>query len=158
MDLSSVTYHPNTNPESLIQLESKLEPYKKENLEWCTKSSYWTNDHMAMQELVEKIVPNTHVVAILDDNSHAMKKRIYEKCTLRIVNNDLIFNQMRPCYCHNNVSKLFKKGLIKEFHSGFALMEDREWRFHSWGVDFDDKIIETTLPRQAYLTFNIKSK
>lgn len=58
--------------------------------------------------------------------------------------------KMRPSQCHDNVDELVKTNSRYKEYSGFALSEDGAWRFHSWVVDGDKGVIETTSPRLAY--------
>jgi hypothetical protein len=53
--------------------------------------------------------------------------------------------------CHKNVARLFVSH-PGEFRiaSGFALGIDGMWQSHSWLVEKDDFIVETTVPRMIY--------
>jgi hypothetical protein len=62
----------------------------------------------------------------------------------------LIRDEGEPNAAHQNVSKLLKAGRISEVHTGYALSDDRLWRYHSWGVDAHGRIVETTVERIAY--------
>ncbi len=54
-----------------------------------------------------------------------------------------------PSQCHRNSADLCRDGKAR-VATGYALSEDGHWRYHSWGIDADGAIIETTLPRTRY--------
>lgn len=53
--------------------------------------------------------------------------------------------------CHENVAILWVDGAAAEVGTGYALSEDGLWRQHSWGVDADGTVIETTEERLRYV-------
>jgi hypothetical protein len=53
--------------------------------------------------------------------------------------------------CHDNVEAFYQVREIKQRWTGVALSKDRLWRMHSWGVNDNNQIIETTEPRLAYI-------
>jgi hypothetical protein len=59
------------------------------------------------------------------------------------------FNKMRAINCHGNSVCLMEKGL-GEVVNGYALSQDGMWRNHSWLLQSNGRLIETTVRRKAY--------
>jgi hypothetical protein len=59
------------------------------------------------------------------------------------------FNKMRAINCHGNSLCLAEQG-AGEVVNGYALSRDGMWRNHSWVLQPDGRLIETTVPREAY--------
>jgi hypothetical protein len=53
--------------------------------------------------------------------------------------------------CHANVAALWVAGEFASICTGYALSEDELWRSHSWGLDADGTIVETTFDRVTYV-------
>ncbi|MDG4807658.1 hypothetical protein O7634_12940 [Micromonospora sp. WMMD1120] len=53
--------------------------------------------------------------------------------------------------CHRNVAVGWIDGAIESIGTGYALSDDELWRQHSWGVDQDGVVVETTDERRAYV-------
>ncbi|RZT77219.1 hypothetical protein EV382_0365 [Micromonospora violae] len=53
--------------------------------------------------------------------------------------------------CHRNVAVCWIDGAIESIGTGYALSADELWRQHSWGVDSDGAVVETTDERRAYV-------
>ncbi|MCW3819808.1 hypothetical protein ONA91_35770 [Micromonospora sp. DR5-3] len=53
--------------------------------------------------------------------------------------------------CHRNVAARWIDGAIESIGTGYALSADDLWRQHSWGVDPDGALVETTDERRAYV-------
>lgn len=60
------------------------------------------------------------------------------------VGNPILYKYMTPNACHDNVMHLYATGSIMCMCVGYALAEDRKWRYHSWGLTHNKEIIETT--------------
>jgi hypothetical protein len=56
-----------------------------------------------------------------------------------------------PGDCHQNVAAAWIDGTIAAIGTGYALSDDGLWRQHSWGLDADGTLVETTDPRMAYV-------
>lgn len=54
--------------------------------------------------------------------------------------------------CHYNAAMNFKNGSCG-IMTGYALSDDGVWRMHSWNIDVDGTLIETTEERSAYFGF-----
>lgn len=52
--------------------------------------------------------------------------------------------------CHRNAVRLWRQGAAAAIGTGYALSDDGLWREHSWGVESDGRVVETTEPRVAY--------
>lgn len=64
---------------------------------------------------------------------------------------NIVFIEMEPGRCHDNVEILYKKKKIKEQCEGYALSKDGVWRNHSFGIDDNGNIVETTEKRLCYV-------
>jgi hypothetical protein len=53
--------------------------------------------------------------------------------------------------CHGNVAALWIDGAIASIGPGYALSDDQLWRQHSWGVDAEGALVETTDERLSYV-------
>jgi hypothetical protein len=53
--------------------------------------------------------------------------------------------------CHANVARLWIDGSVEGIGTGYALSDDDLWRQHSWGIDFDHTVVETTSSRVTYV-------
>jgi hypothetical protein len=53
--------------------------------------------------------------------------------------------------CHANAAALWAGGEVRSIGTGYALSDDGLWRQHSWGVDADGTVVETTVDREAYV-------
>jgi hypothetical protein len=53
--------------------------------------------------------------------------------------------------CHRNVAVLWIDGEVPSVGTGYALSEDGLWRQHSWGIEADGAVVETTSERHAYV-------
>ena len=62
--------------------------------------------------------------------------------------------KMEDCRCHDNSLQLYLSGKVVEIRSGYALSADGLWRHHSWCIDSDGRIVETTVPRLVYVSPN----
>ena len=142
------------NSEELEYIQRKLftKP-NKEHIEWLEKKNWWNGIHTKFQKYLSKLVPYTHLVPkpCADDD---MRRILGGRGQMRIVydNDDIIVNVMEEYECHSNSKKLMKQGKIKQLHIGYALSTNGLWYQHSWGIDFDNKIVETTEQRIVYLT------
>lgn len=125
----------------------------KKDAKWLKKRKWWKPEHTKLQAILDDfILPNTHLVASrFYDDSNVINKILSGESQLRF-GTKVIVQLMQPSTCHGNVRYLYENGYIKELHTGFALSSDGKWRFHSWGIGFDDIIVETTELRLAYLT------
>jgi hypothetical protein len=67
----------------------------------------------------------------------------------------------QPGHCHHNTAAMFAKKELWRFAgrsdlpkikivTGWALSDDGIWRSHSWGVQRDGTVVETTCPRIGY--------
>jgi hypothetical protein len=53
--------------------------------------------------------------------------------------------------CHGNTAALWIRAEADAIGTGYALSDDGLWRQHSWGVDADGTVVETTERRVAYV-------
>ena len=145
------------NSQELEYVQKKLVPLEAERIKWLESRSCWSDIHSKFQKYLSNLVPTTHLVA-RDGADNDMQQILSGKGQFRIAyDNDIIMNVMETSQCHENSRKLLKKGKIKYLHTGYALSDDSLWREHSWCVDFDNNIVETTEPRIVYLTSFIEN-
>ncbi|WP_200213881.1 hypothetical protein [Micromonospora coerulea] len=53
--------------------------------------------------------------------------------------------------CHANAAILWIDGTVAAIGTGYALSDDGLWRQHSWGIDAEGTLVETTFERRLYL-------
>ena len=143
----------NSNEQDYQNLQKKLSSVilSEKHIKILKTKSWWTTNHDVLQSELEKICPGTHLVAVPWDSKTL--KYLSKGGILRINDRkDILFHEMEASSCHNNCEILLSAGKIESYCTGYALSIDRLWRHHSWGISFDNKIVETTEPRIAYLT------
>jgi len=144
----NITFNCQTE-QNWINLGSKLENLlDQETIHFLKTRPWWNQDHDQLQEILVELVPDTHLVAAPDDNVNEM----FDEFLLRLADENVILKKMKTSLCHDNSKKLLCKRKIKEMHTGYALSSDRRWRYHSWGIDSEDRIVETTVPRLIYIS------
>lgn len=121
--------------------------------------SWWTENHTKINQFVTTIVPKTHLVAHPDDGIHSEKfAKFGPDVKIYIPADNIEFRQMVENQCHDNSYILLMNGQIEEMHTGYALFNDGLWRYHSWGLDANDKIIETTHLCLIYICVEVKTE
>ena len=152
MDSLEIKFHGNS--QNLLQhiYDNLEEILPEETITFFKTREWWTGRHDVLQKYLERLVPGTHLVACPGDTDEIEKLDVFE---LRIVDNDMSQKKMKKSACHDNSAKLLLEKKVGELHTGWALSNDRRWRYHSWCVDFEGNIIETTEKRLAYLTAKI---
>jgi hypothetical protein len=64
-----------------------------------------------------------------------------------------------PSQCHRNVARIWKRDKRGcTIYSGFALHDDQMWRRHSWLVDKNNRIIETTVKAKKYFGYRFEGE
>jgi hypothetical protein len=82
----------------------------------------------------------------------SLNKRIFDEGTVYI--NQVKEFPMDAQQCHKNAWQLHtEKGY--SLHSGYVLGTDDNWYRHSWVIDRDNFIIETTYPKETVNYFGI---
>lgn len=123
-----------------------------EHIEELKSRSWWFEIHNRFQAFLDIYFPTTHLVAMPD--IHSIIALILSN-TVMIPNSKYKINPMQNSHCHDNVEVLYKKEPKLKIYSGYALSEDRLWRHHSWCVDENDNIIETTIARVIYIGYDL---
>jgi hypothetical protein len=136
-------------------LEQKL--LDEKHIQKLISQPWWTENHSILQDILKILVPDTHLVAVPWDTK-CLAFLLNNHGLLRFGVNNTIYVPMIQSACHDNCDFLLENNKIKEYHTGYALSADRLWRFHSWGISHDDKIVETTESRIAYLTIEVTEK
>lgn len=149
---SGIYQFQNYNSEDFENLRSKLKSrhLDQEHINALITKPWWSSKHSELQSYLEKIVPGTHLVAVPFDSKSL--EYLLSGGIFKIATNNVIFTPMIQSGCHANCGVLLRAGKVKEYHTGYALSRDRLWRYHSWGIAFDGRIVETTEPRLAYLS------
>ena len=125
----------------------------KEKVEFLTSRSWYTNKHNELNIILNNIAPESHIVAANDNIELNLD---FSKCEFFSSNvNPLKIIKMKDSYCHDNCEKLYKLGIISEIYTGYALSTDGLWRFHSWGFNNEEILIETTESRIYYYGMNL---
>lgn len=109
----------------------------------------WRKDyHDRLEKYLAEEFPGTVVVAMPDRSS--LIEELFTQAVDVPKEGDVIFLEGRMGRCHDNCLSLLAKKEIDTWMIGYALSDDARWRHHSWGLK-DGKIVETTIPRIAYL-------
>jgi hypothetical protein len=68
--------------------------------------------------------------------------------------------RMRAISCHENAARLWESDPGRyRIMTGYAFTEDDHlWRQHSWSLDQDGTVIETTFPREIYFGYILNSE
>lgn len=119
-----------------------------------TLKSRWNCFHFKMNDVMNQIFPETYFVALHWDIPIVMKMLFSPEWKIRIpIKEDIIFKLMEGNQCHDNIKELYDNKEISEMCEGYVLSKDGVWRNHSWGIDKDDNVVETTELRLCYLTY-----
>ena len=138
MALPDIKYQTKPDEERTIFLKSK---------------PWWTEKHTQANEYLSSKFPGTHLVAHPSDSEEIAK---FDQMQIDTPKADEV--KLMPLIdseCHKNSMVLLYLGVAIEMRSGYALSDDGLWRHHSWAIDKDGRIIETTMERLAYATCNI---
>jgi hypothetical protein len=127
-------------------IDKILEYPDPDRCKFLISKDWYNKDHDKMNEILQKIVPKTHIVA--SPQEHFSTEKII--LTGKLLTNSKMLVTMGNNHCHDNCEILLKLKKIKNIYTGYALSPDGLWRYHSWGIDKYDKIIETTEARLLY--------
>lgn len=115
----------------------------KEQINFLISKLWLTDSHKNLNKILNKLAPNIYIVAV--PFKHIKINNATDKCKLfytRIHNIKLI--KMENSRCHDNCEILFNSRNSNKLYRGYALSQDGLWRFHSWCVDKNGCILETT--------------
>lgn len=117
---------------------------------------WWTHRHTFVNDILTKLVTGTQLVAHPSDTEEVEAfVKCPEKVKVQVVkDHELKLVKMDDCHCHDNSLKLLCRGKVVEMRSGYALSDDGLWRHHSWGVEEDGSLVETTMKRLVYVSSN----
>lgn len=136
----------------------------KDTIKILEHKPWWRDRHTLLQCLINKIIPNTHLVSSPSDCLSSYKNNLPSnilpliKLNFSLIinnNNNVMYYSMVNNQSYNNCKKLITIGIVSEWHIGFALSKDRLWRSHSWCKNKNGEIIETTQIHLAYLSHQI---
>lgn len=119
---------------------------------------WWNQYHVTIDQFLRKLFPHTVLVPVPWDTPIASSlAKMIEADTdelptvTTIIPDHLIMKKMSDSMCHDNCAELLHKGLCNAMVTGYALSPDGAWRHHSWCLDHECNIIETTERRIAYI-------
>lgn len=145
--------------ERLARIRTEYEPIEEERVQFLRTRPWYRRYHAQLQELVSEYLPGTYVVAPDDDEDYVDTCRLLRgegQPLLRVPEGDdeIVLMQMKRGACHHNCAQLLRRQRIAKIVSGWALDRVRSeplWRYHSWGVDTQGRIVETSVPMQVYV-------
>lgn len=117
-----------------------------ERIDFLKSRPWYSNIHERLNSILQTFEPNTQIVAM--PREHIDLEQLITSGTL--MTNHVIDNIMMANQCHDNCEWLKNLNVIQCVCTGYALSDDGLWRFHSWGINFNDEIVETTEPRIKY--------
>lgn len=117
-----------------------------ERIDFLKSRPWYSNIHERLNSILQTNEPNTQIVAM--PREHIDLKQLIISGTL--MTNHVINNIMMASQCHDNCEWLKNLNVIKCVCTGYALSDDGLWRFHSWGINYNDEIVETTEPKIKY--------
>jgi len=138
-----------------------LQALTTDDIEFFITRPWWTKQCATLQKHLSSLVPNTHVVAdpeqVISSICAMLITTKTESQFIKVVlnNNDILLAKGKVNDCHHNVDKLLRSKKIDRWMIGFALSDDSRWRHHSWGMQNDGTIIETTCKRLVYCGVDI---
>ena len=141
----------------------------KSDHDYFKLKSYWTTNHDLVNDILVSIVPGTQLVPHHDDEPEIIQLLKLQEdmenidlapgiLNITISNNtNTILRIMKPNCCHANSLDLVENNYAEKMYTGFALCHNGCWWFHSWAIDFDSRIIETTVPKLIYIGLSLDS-
>jgi hypothetical protein len=113
------------------------------------------NIHEELCDTFQDYAPTSVLQVPLQE--HVPSHIIFEYGEL-FVGNPILYKYMLPNCCHDNVLQLYNSGTIPRMCVGYALAQDRKWRYHSWGLTSTFDIVETTAPFLLYFGCILQNK
>lgn len=107
------------------------EDYPDKWVAWCRR---------LLQYGGELVVPPLHPESDLDELLHGAREVTVGS---RLAEGD-------ANACHANAARVWIDGSVPAIGTGYALTQDL-WRQHSWGIDAEGMVVETTVPRERYV-------
>ena len=128
----------------------------QKQIEWLRSRPWYTSGHDIVNEYLNTIMPGTHIVAHPSDSKEIKSLLSYIKegripLITTPTKENITISKMAISSCHENSMELLKTNKSGCWISGFALSKDMLWRHHSWYVDEQNKITETTESRVMYV-------
>lgn len=94
--------------------------------------------------IVAEYEPTEDLTDLLSDKSQFFKTDLFKYKRIK----------GRVSQCHDNsVEYVCKKPEKRKLYTGYALSEDHLWRQHSWVIENNDTIVETTEKRLCYFGY-----
>lgn len=140
-------YNNMSEKEYVVLMTQDLVDYPETSRKQFLVSRPWFSSfHLQINNKLNLIVPNTHIVST--PYEHIDLDSIISNG--KIIKGYILVKEMELSKCHDNCEILFAQKEINNIYSGYALSTDGLWRFHSWGINLDGDIVETTCPRILY--------
>ena len=147
--------------QQINEIKKKITEYPDmDRINFLTNRPWWNSDHTKINEYLKTLIPGTQLVANPSDKEEVQKFiESMKNVTIKIADNKNIkLQRMDNSQCHQNSFMLLLNKNIKQMNSGYALSADGLWRHHSWCIDMNNNIIETTIKRLIYVSSNVIDK
>lgn len=141
--------------ETLEKFNLKLQKLSPDEIKFFQTRPWTKPIHQEFQEWLNKHFPNTYIVPFPDDYS-VIALYVMNEIFSPILGNKIILKPIIASNCHDNCEVLQKSNSNLVSYYGYALSEDSRWRNHSWLVDSEGNIIETTQKRWIYIGYKNK--
>lgn len=138
-----------------IIIDTKITPVESSRIKFLTTRNWWSNEYTEFQKYISKMFPGTHVVGAMELSGITT---IPKFDSIHIPNGLTKLTKMQDSKCHDNCVDLYLLNKTNRIFTGYALSDDGLWRFHSWIIDKDDIIIETTKERLIYVGYESTSE
>lgn len=126
----------------------KIKSYPdEEQIQFLLSKPYFRNIHTKLNHFFQEYDPKTYIVPTPEE--HIDLEQLLNEGKF-FSDHKTVFKQMRANRCHDNCDILLHLNIIHSVCTGFALSDDGLWRYHSWGLDHENKVVETTAKRLMY--------
>lgn len=129
-----------------------FEKASEDLINFLQKRPWYQPIHTQFQKFLDENVPGSCVVAMNDDESAEALTKINEIFS-PVIGNKIVMVEMVPSQCHNNCAFLHHKYPRFKLYYGWVLSDCGRWRNHSWLINQDGNIIETTEERHIYIGY-----
>ena len=143
--------------ERIEYVKNNIKSYPdEERCNFLKTRPWWKNDNNILNTYLSSIIKGSYLVSVPGDEGNCTNLISLKNILIRIPKqNEIKMIEMEQSQCHDNCMSLLAIRKAKEQHSGYALSDDGLWRHHSWCIDDDGNIIETTKIRLIYITSTI---
>lgn len=128
----------------------KMEVLTEDEIKFLRSRVHRWKIHDDFQNFLDEHVPGTWIVPVCDDELNNALMRM-DKIFAPILGDRVVIRHMEDSMCHDNCEILQSREPDLVWYIGWVLSEDARWRSHSWMVDVEGNVIETTEERLIYL-------